>query len=194
MEGEMKRLDLYIKVEVELDETEKPEKVAEEICRVVKKLYVVRKARAVERSCKGVVSAHHPRRSTLPVTYQFEHVTAARSAAVFLVEACPRPAKSVPSRASTTKTLAWSGPSSATTVYLGAARPKLRATFCKFDLLIIRLRDFLEIRTGMKDMGFDESACRRHAAIKIEGRDESLEGIGEHIEPFASPAPLFAAS
>ena len=40
----MKRLDLYIKVEVELDETEKPEKIAEEICRVIQKIYVVRSA------------------------------------------------------------------------------------------------------------------------------------------------------
>jgi len=40
----MKRIDLYIKVEVELDEEEKPEKVAREICRQVEKIYVVRKA------------------------------------------------------------------------------------------------------------------------------------------------------
>lgn len=40
----MKRMDLYIKVEVELDETEKPDKVAAEICRVVQKLYPVRSA------------------------------------------------------------------------------------------------------------------------------------------------------
>jgi hypothetical protein len=40
----MKRMDLYIKVEVELDETEKPEKIAAEICRVVQKLYPVRSA------------------------------------------------------------------------------------------------------------------------------------------------------
>ncbi len=40
----MKRVDLYIKVEVELDEEEKPEKVAREICRQVEKIYVVRKA------------------------------------------------------------------------------------------------------------------------------------------------------
>jgi hypothetical protein len=40
----MKRVDLYIKVEVELDETEKADKVAEEICRVIKKMYVVRSA------------------------------------------------------------------------------------------------------------------------------------------------------
>ncbi len=40
----MKRMDLYIKVEVELDEGEKPDKVADEICRVIKKLYAVRSA------------------------------------------------------------------------------------------------------------------------------------------------------
>jgi hypothetical protein len=40
----MKRVDLYIKVEVELDEAEKPDKVADEICRAIKKLYAVRSA------------------------------------------------------------------------------------------------------------------------------------------------------
>jgi hypothetical protein len=40
----MKRVDLYIKVEVELDDEEMPEKVAREICRQVEKIYVVRKA------------------------------------------------------------------------------------------------------------------------------------------------------
>ncbi len=40
----MKRMDLYIKVEIELDETEKPDKIADEICRVVQKLYPVRRA------------------------------------------------------------------------------------------------------------------------------------------------------
>ena len=40
----MKRVDLYIKVEVELDEDEKPERVAGEICRQLEKLYVVRAA------------------------------------------------------------------------------------------------------------------------------------------------------
>ena len=40
----MQRVDLYIKVEVELDEEEKPERVANEICRVVQKIYVVRSA------------------------------------------------------------------------------------------------------------------------------------------------------
>jgi predicted PhzF superfamily epimerase YddE/YHI9 len=42
--GEMKRVDLYIKVELELDEDEKPEKVASEICRQLEKLYLVRRA------------------------------------------------------------------------------------------------------------------------------------------------------
>ena len=40
----MKRVDLYIKVEVELDEAEKPDKVAGEICRQIEKMYVVRSA------------------------------------------------------------------------------------------------------------------------------------------------------
>jgi hypothetical protein len=40
----MKRVDLYIKVEVELDEEETPDRVAREICRQVEKIYVVRKA------------------------------------------------------------------------------------------------------------------------------------------------------
>ena len=40
----MKRMDLYIKVEIEIDETEKPEKAADEICRVIQKLYLVRSA------------------------------------------------------------------------------------------------------------------------------------------------------
>jgi hypothetical protein len=40
----MKRVDLYIKVEVELGEEETPEKLAKEICRQIEKIYVVRKA------------------------------------------------------------------------------------------------------------------------------------------------------
>ena len=40
----MKRIDLYIKVEVELDEGETPERVAGEICRQLEKNYVVRSA------------------------------------------------------------------------------------------------------------------------------------------------------
>lgn len=40
----MQRVDLFIKVEVELDEKEKAERVAAEICRHIEKLYVVRSA------------------------------------------------------------------------------------------------------------------------------------------------------
>ena len=40
----MQRVDLYIKVEVVLEEEESPERVASEICRQLEKLYVVRAA------------------------------------------------------------------------------------------------------------------------------------------------------
>lgn len=40
----MQRVDLYIKVRVDLEEDEKPERVAGEICRQLEKLYVVRSA------------------------------------------------------------------------------------------------------------------------------------------------------
>ncbi|MBV9294342.1 MAG: hypothetical protein JO145_02125 [Acidobacteriaceae bacterium] len=40
----MDRVDLYIKVEVELDDDEKPERVAAEICRQLEKMYPVRSA------------------------------------------------------------------------------------------------------------------------------------------------------
>jgi hypothetical protein len=40
----MKRVDLYIKVTVELEDEEQPERVAGEICRQVEKMYVVRSA------------------------------------------------------------------------------------------------------------------------------------------------------
>jgi hypothetical protein len=40
----MKRVDLYIKVELEIDEDEKTEKVAGEIVRQLERLYVVRRA------------------------------------------------------------------------------------------------------------------------------------------------------
>jgi hypothetical protein len=40
----MKRVDIYVKVEVELEEEEVPERVAREICRQVEKMYIVRKA------------------------------------------------------------------------------------------------------------------------------------------------------
>jgi hypothetical protein len=41
---QMRRFDLYIKVEVELDADEKPDRVANEICRQLEKLYGVRSA------------------------------------------------------------------------------------------------------------------------------------------------------
>ena len=40
----MKRIDVYIKVQVDLTETEHPKKFAEELCRILKKVYGVRKA------------------------------------------------------------------------------------------------------------------------------------------------------
>lgn len=40
----MQRVDLYVKVEVELDEDETPERVANEICRMLQKMYFVRSA------------------------------------------------------------------------------------------------------------------------------------------------------
>jgi hypothetical protein len=40
----MKRVDLYIKVEVEMDEDETPEKIAAEVCRQLQKMYIVRSA------------------------------------------------------------------------------------------------------------------------------------------------------
>ncbi len=40
----MKSIDVYIKVEVDLNETEHPKKFAEELCRILKKVYGVRKA------------------------------------------------------------------------------------------------------------------------------------------------------
>ncbi|MGH9583668.1 MAG: hypothetical protein ACRD4O_12095 [Bryobacteraceae bacterium] len=40
----MQRVDLYIKVEIDLDEKEKAERVAAEICRQIEKMYVVRSA------------------------------------------------------------------------------------------------------------------------------------------------------
>lgn len=40
---DVQRVDVFIKVEVELDEDEKPERVANEICRQVEKIYVVRR-------------------------------------------------------------------------------------------------------------------------------------------------------
>jgi hypothetical protein len=40
----MKRVDIYVKVEVEVEEDELPEQVAREICRTVEKMYIVRRA------------------------------------------------------------------------------------------------------------------------------------------------------
>jgi hypothetical protein len=40
----MIRTDLYIKVELALDDKEKPERVASEICRMIRKVYGVRSA------------------------------------------------------------------------------------------------------------------------------------------------------
>lgn len=40
----MQRVDLFIKVEVDIEEDEKLERVAAEICRQVEKIYVVRSA------------------------------------------------------------------------------------------------------------------------------------------------------
>ena len=40
----MTRIDIYVKVEVELDEDEPTERVVREICRTLEKLYAVRKA------------------------------------------------------------------------------------------------------------------------------------------------------
>ena len=49
----MARMDLYIKVEVDLDRGEDPKRIASEICRQVRKVYGVRQAEMsnfVERS------------------------------------------------------------------------------------------------------------------------------------------------
>lgn len=40
----MKRVDLYVKVEVELDEEEELDRIAREICRQLEKNYAVRSA------------------------------------------------------------------------------------------------------------------------------------------------------
>jgi hypothetical protein len=40
----MPRTDVYVKVEVDVDEREKPERVATEICRQIRKIYGVRSA------------------------------------------------------------------------------------------------------------------------------------------------------
>jgi hypothetical protein len=40
----MPRSDLFLKVEIEHDEDERPERLAEEICRVIQRIYGVRAA------------------------------------------------------------------------------------------------------------------------------------------------------
>jgi hypothetical protein len=40
----MPRTDLYLKVELDLDERETPQRLAEEICRMIRKVYGVRQA------------------------------------------------------------------------------------------------------------------------------------------------------
>ena len=40
----MKCIDLYLKVEVDLPDDESPQKLAEELCRMLRKAYAVRKA------------------------------------------------------------------------------------------------------------------------------------------------------
>jgi hypothetical protein len=40
----MARTDVYLKVEIDLDEKEKPERIAAEICRVIRRVYGVRQA------------------------------------------------------------------------------------------------------------------------------------------------------
>jgi hypothetical protein len=40
----MRRTDLYVKVELDYDDEEKVERLASEICRVIRKVYGVRKA------------------------------------------------------------------------------------------------------------------------------------------------------
>lgn len=40
----MQRTDLYLKVEIDLDEKEQPERLAGEICRQIRKIYGVRSA------------------------------------------------------------------------------------------------------------------------------------------------------
>ena len=40
----MRRIDVYLKVELDLDPKEAPERVAAEICRMINRVYGVRKA------------------------------------------------------------------------------------------------------------------------------------------------------
>jgi hypothetical protein len=41
---EMRRIDLYVKVELAMDDKEQPERLASEICRMIRKIYGVRSA------------------------------------------------------------------------------------------------------------------------------------------------------
>jgi len=52
----MPRTDVYLKVELDLEEKEKPERIAAEICRMIRKVYGVRQAEVtnmVERESTG---------------------------------------------------------------------------------------------------------------------------------------------
>jgi hypothetical protein len=40
----MARADVYLKIELDLDELEKPERIAAEMCRILRKIYGVRQA------------------------------------------------------------------------------------------------------------------------------------------------------
>jgi hypothetical protein len=42
--SDMARIDLYVKVELDTDELEPPDRLAEEICRIVSRIYGVRRA------------------------------------------------------------------------------------------------------------------------------------------------------
>jgi hypothetical protein len=42
--GSVQKVDLYVKIKLDLDPDEKPERVASEICRQLEKLYAVRSA------------------------------------------------------------------------------------------------------------------------------------------------------
>jgi hypothetical protein len=49
----MARMDFYIKVEVDLAEGEKPDRLGSEICRVVQKIYSVRNAEVTNFVTRG---------------------------------------------------------------------------------------------------------------------------------------------
>jgi hypothetical protein len=62
----MPRTDLYLKVELDIDERESPERLAAEICRQIRKIYGVRAAEVsnvVERESVRGLSALWRRRS-----------------------------------------------------------------------------------------------------------------------------------